>query len=268
MSSPAQPDDSGVYRLEAEPPQAPKLPNGHAVMKPDSEDLHYALGADLMMHAHNCVRTFGDFHLALSGGSTPMPFYMRLMVDPAFRSFPWKRTHLWIVDERCVPNDDERSNYKHISEYLLDHSDMPRDQAHPVRATDEKGPRRYERELEEALGWRERGHDRLDFVLLGVGSDGHTASLFPNSPALNETERLVVGNDGPEVTPPARVTMTYRLINASRFIAVLVTGKGKREIVERVRKAEDNWRDLPILGVKPQSGVLRWYLDEAACPEA
>ena len=134
-------------------------------------------------------------------------------------------------------------------------------------ATDEHADTRYERELRNALGWREPGHDRLDFILLGLGSDGHTASLFPNSPALREGERLVRINDGPNVMPPDRVTMTFPLINASRFIAVLVTGEGKREIVSRVATRQDRIEDIPILGIDPVGGALRWYLDGAACPD-
>lgn len=256
--------DSGVYGLE-QSILMPDLP-GQVVLKPDDEELHLALGSDLLLHANNCVRTFGDFHLALSGGSTPMPFYFRLMVDPVFRALPWSRTHLWLVDERCVPINDEQSNYKHIREYIVDHSDIPPAQAHPIQALEPDADVRYEDELEETLGWRERGHDRLDFVLLGMGDDGHTASLFPRSPALQEEKRLIAINRGSTVTPPDRVTMTLRLINASRFVAVLVTGEKKRSTIARVIAGSKPVSDLPILGVRPTSGALRWYLDHDACP--
>lgn len=252
----------------------PALP-GTVIVRPDAEDLHGALGADLLVHAYNCVRTFGDFHLALSGGSTPLPFYRRLMVDPMFRSLPWSRTHLWIVDERRVPEDDDQSNYKSIREYIVEHSDIPREQAHPMEAERDDADLRYERALREALGWREKGQDRLDFVLLGMGSDGHTASLFPRSPALSGRGRMVVMNTGPTVTPPDRVTMTHGLINASRLIAVLVTGASKRETLRAVAARSRNSaesgvalrdvEELPILGVSPLAGVQRWYLDAAAC---
>jgi 6-phosphogluconolactonase len=257
---------SGIYRVEedATPPDLP----GRVTMRADAHDVHTVLAADLMIHANNCVRAFGDFHLALSGGSTPMPFYERLMVDPAYRAFPWKRTHLWIVDERRVPETDERSNFKHIAEILVDHSDIPPSQVHPMRAHEEDADKRYERELREILEWREPGHDRLDFVLLGMGDDGHTASLFPNSPALGERERLVTINDGAGVTPP-RVTMTYKLINASRFIAVLVTGAKKAPMLARVAQQKDEPNEIPVLGVRPLGGEgateLSWYVDEDAC---
>ena len=257
-------------------PDAPLLP-GDVVVRHDAEDLHGALGSDLLVHALNCARAFGDVHVALSGGSTPLPFYQRLMIDPAFRSFPWSHTHLWIVDERRVPESDERSNFRHIRELLVEHSDIPADNVHPMRAHEDAADARYERELRETLAWREKGHGRLDFVLLGMGADAHTASLFPASPALRERERLVAVNDGPAVTPPDRVTMTYPLLNAARFVAVLAAGEGKRDTIAKVAAAarvlEDHHtpeqppiRDLPVLGVRPLAGDLRWYLDAAACP--
>lgn len=254
----------GLIPLEPER-AAPALPGG-VVVRGDAEDLHSAMGADLLLHAFNCVRAFGDFHIALSGGSTPLPFYLRLMVDPMFRSLPWTRTHLWIVDERRVSFEDERSNYRHIHELIVEHSDIPPEQVHPIDALEHDADARYEKALRESLGWREKGQDRLDYVLLGMGADGHTASLFPRSPALAVRDRLVTINAGPSVAPPDRVTMTYPLINASRFIAVLVTGESKRDMIRRIAEAREPVSALPIRGVAPIGGVLRWYLDAAACP--
>jgi len=263
------PERAAHFALDPEP-SAPALP-GQVVLRPDTESLFSVLAADLLIHATNCVRTFGDFHLALSGGSTPMPLYRRLMVDPAYRSFPWERTHLWIVDERRVPVTDERSNYRAIAGYIVDHTDIPPAQAHPIAATEPDADTRYERELKETLAWREKGHDRLDYILLGMGADAHTASLFPHSPALGERSRFVAINAGPTVTPPDRVTMTFPLINASRFISILVTGEGKRDTIARVAAGAGEVEDLPVRGVTPLgcedgAGVLRWYLDHAACP--
>ena len=215
-----------------------------------------------------------------------VPLYQRLMIDPNFREFPWNRTHLWIVDERRVPFDDDRSNYKMISEIIGDHSGIPPEQVHPMFATADDADVRYEATLREVLGWREKGHDRLDFVLLGMGSDAHTASLFPRSPALmdsldairnhrpGESPPLVRINAGPAVTPPDRVTMMLPLINASRFIGVLVTGKSKQAPLKRIVDGAKMGgperlaiaEELPILGVKPLGGELRWYLDYEASP--
>jgi 6-phosphogluconolactonase len=276
---------SDTYEL-APLPATPELP-GAVVVRDTVDDLIDAMAADLVMHAHNCVRTFGAFHLALSGGSTPVPFYRRLMYDPNYRDLPWPKTHLWIVDERRVAFHDERSNFKLINELIGDHSGIPSEQVHPIFALAPDADLEYERILREELGWRERGQDRLDYVLLGMGSDGHTASLFPRSPALlHELDpasepRLVLVNEGPTVTPPDRVTMTLRLINASRLIGVMVTGESKRPVLERVSRvcrrlrgageaapAREEIEELPILGVSPIGGELRWYLDLPACPAA
>lgn len=267
-------DEPPIYALDPEP-IVPKLTGG-VVLRKEADDLHAALGAELLVHAFNCVRSFGDFHIALSGGSTPLPFYRRLMSDPMFRDLPWKRTHLWLVDERRVPDEDERCNWTSIADFLLEHSDIPKSQAHPMHQLHPEADVKYEAELREALAWRERGHDRLDFVLLGMGGDGHTASLFPHSPALGEREKLIAINAGPKVTPPDRVTMTYPLLNSARFVAVLVTGQSKRAMVARIAKEASAMKtgamppadELPILGIRPLGdGVLRWYLDHAACPE-
>lgn len=267
-------------------PSTPDLP-GTVVVRHEADAVIDAVASDLVIHATNCVREFGDFHLALSGGSTPLPLYRRLMYDPNYRGLPWTKTHLWIVDERRVDFSDDRSNFKAISELIVDHSGIPQGQVHPIFATAEHADAEYEAVLRETLGWRPKGHDRLDFVLLGMGGDGHTASLFPHSPALVEStgtagtsDRLVRINDGPTVTPPDRVTMTLPLLNASRFLALMVVGESKQAALARVAKAHahgktgldrgtapDNADSLPVLGLAPVGGELRWYLDEAACPK-
>jgi len=288
---------SDSYEIDT-PPKPPALP-GSAVVRPNVDALVDAIAADMMVHAMNCVRSFGDFHLALSGGSTPLPLYKRLMYDPNYRGFPWARTHLWIVDERRVAFDDAKSNFRSISETIGDHSGIPPEQVHPIFAMADDADTAYETLLRETLAWREPGHDRLDYVLLGMGADAHTASLFPHSPALKQEleplrrasrgkqsgrvsidagvegddapPRLVRINAGENVTPPDRVTMTLHLINASRFIGVMVTGKGKRGTIEKLVATPrpvtpDVIEELPILGLSPLGGTQRWYLDADACP--
>jgi len=257
----------------APPLPQPALPR-EVIVRASLEDLRDALASDLLFQAKACVRSFGDFHLALSGGSTPEPLYKRLMYDQRVRDFPWIKTHLWQVDERCVPHDHDQSNWKMISGILLDHSDIPTAQTHPMPVLDPEGDLAYERQLRDALEWRERGHDRLDYVLLGMGNDLHTASLFPGSVALDAPAgRLAVFNDGSGVVPPKRMTLTYEMLNASRFLAIMVTGPAKRDAIARlVANTLDPHTPLdphqaPVLGIQPLGGVVRWYLDRAACPE-
>jgi 6-phosphogluconolactonase len=259
------------FEVEQAPP-APKLP-GVALVKRHPDDAIDALAFDLLMQAEACARAFGDFHLALSGGGTPLPLYRRLMLDPRFRQLPWNRTHLWIVDERRVPFTDPLSNFAQIRDIIVDHSGIPASQVHPIEATEPDAAERYEAKLRSILEWRERGQDRLDFVVLGMGADAHTASLFPRSAALRDRTdppRLVLANDGPQVTPPPRITMTQHLLNASRCLAVLVTGAAKAKTLARVSAAHrlDDPAladELPILSISPKAGELRWYLDWSAC---
>lgn len=256
-----------TYDLDDVEPPAIVLPGTVSVQR-TREQVIDVLAADLLVHAQNCVRAFGDFHLALSGGSTPFPLYERLMYDPNLRTLPWSRTHLWIVDERCVPFDHEKSNYRQIKDIIVDHSGIPTEQTHPIAAMLPDAAERYERELREHLGWRERGQDRLDFVLLGMGDDGHTASLFPGHEAIDERDRLVVRCTGPRVTPPDRVTMTYPLLNAARFIAFMVCGKAKRAPLGRIVSGAEGVRALPASGIRPLAGELKWFLDADAVPTA
>jgi 6-phosphogluconolactonase len=256
------------------------------IARSTTDEVIDALAAEMFLHAQNCVRAYGSFHLALSGGKTPIPLYERLMIDPALRTFPWDRSHLWVVDERRVPFDDPKSNFKAINEIIGDHSGIPAAHVHPIFATEPDADTAYELQLRKHLGKREKGQERLDFVLLGMGDDGHTASLFPHSPALARGQRpprLARINSGPTVTPPDRVTLTFDMINASRFVAVMVAGSDKRTALARVAAAAGGGvgpggvptgpepsaemiADLPILGVRPVAGVLRWYLDHEACP--
>ena len=248
----------------------PSLP-GSVHIAPDTETLFDALGESLMSAALGAVEQRGVFHLALSGGGTPEPFYVRLVTDPKFRGIPWKQTHVWIVDERRVPEDDEKANIRMLREALLDHVTTPAKQVHamPVLADDPAG--QYEQQLLRAfdLGADVTGFNppSLDWVLLGMGGDCHTASLFPESPALEVRDRWIVTNDGESVTPPPRLTMTYPLLNAAREVVVLAVGAGKREALQRVADQHDSGSpdvtNIPISGIDPE-GSLTWFLDQAA----
>jgi len=260
-----RPGEVQPYEVSDAAPIPPRL-TGEVVIGETVEEVIDKLAADLVIHAENCVRQFGDFHLALSGGSTPQPLYERLMYDPNYRRLPWRRTHLWIVDERAVPFESPQCNFRMIDEIIVDHSDIPREQVHPMFAMSETGDVDYEQQLRDTLGWREKGQDRLDYVVLGMGGDGHTASLFPHTPPLGETQRLICFNRGVSADPPDRLTMTYPLINAARFIAIMVCGAGKAKMIRRVASeaGRETKADLPIKGIKPLNGELKWYLDAPA----
>jgi 6-phosphogluconolactonase len=237
----------------------------------DADELYDDLAAVLLSAAMKSVAARGVFHLALSGGSTPEPFFVRMVIDARYRFLPWARTHVWQVDERCVPPDDPQANIKLIRETLTDHVPMPSRQVHAMPVMQRDPATKYESALREFL--LQHGPDepipRLDFVLLGMGEDGHTASLFPHSPAVNEARRWVVANEGPTVAPPPRVTMTLPLISAARNIAVLVTGLRKAATVRRVhdhlQAAGPVPEELPITGVRPAHDTdMTWFIDTGA----
>jgi len=239
--------------------------NGIVHIAPFADDLYDDLATALFTAAVEAVGRRGWFHLALSGGSTPEPFYIRLVTDPRYRDLPWRQTHLWIVDERRVPEDDPRCNYRMIRETLIDHVPLRSRQCHPMPVLANDAAERYEAELRRHVG-AETDVPRLDFVLLGMGDDAHTASLFPHSPALQERERLIAINKGPHVTPPDRVTMTYPLLNAARQLVALVTGAKKTATIQRVAaQLREHGPDpvaLPITGIEPVR--MAWFLDAQA----
>lgn len=253
---------------------AGNVPRLHADVRvvEDADELYDEVGRHLLRNAVESVKQRGVWHVALSGGRTPEPFYFRLMTDPPYRLLPWKLTHIWLVDERCVPEDDEQSNFRLVCEMVADHIPTPRRNVHAVPTRGVDPARMYESDLRRTFGAADERVEpvRLDFVLLGMGADGHTASLFPGSAALTERRRWVVANAGPTVTPPPRVTMTYPLLNAARDLAVLVTGADKAPAIARVeRQLATAGRDphcLPISGIDPSplGGGLTWFLDGAA----
>ncbi len=218
----------------------------------------------LTQAAIDAVEARGEFHLALSGGQTPAPFYQLLVIDPNYRKFPWDKTHLWVVDERCVGEDDERYNFKMIKAIILDHVPILKAHSHPMPVLQEHGAQQYQEEMIASVP-----DQKLDFIVLGMGGDTHTASLFPGSPAINETEKLVANNQGPAVTPPNRLTMTYPLINQARQIAILAVGAAKHTALVRVsdqlETGSPDIQNVPISGIKPsQETCVTWFLDRLA----
>lgn len=240
--------------------------SGRVCVSPDPASLFDELGLAFTAAAIKADRKRGVFHVALSGGTTPWPFYDALLIDPRFRKICWERTHLWIVDERRVPDDDDLSNFKSLRGSLLEDVSTPEGQVHPMPVLSDDPAGEYEQTLREVFG-QDTGVPRMDFVLLGMGGDCHTASLFPNSDAIGVTDRWIVVNDGPNVTPPARVTMTFPLLNAARYLAVLCVGTKKTQAIKRVADQMKTGPDpvnVPITGIQPTDGELTWYLDKDA----
>ena len=200
--------------------------------------------------------------IALTGGSTARLAYERL----ASMEIDWSRCALWFGDERCVPPGDEHSNYGMVRDSLLEQlSDPPPDVRRiPGELGPDAGAAAYEDELREAFG---AGSPRFDFVLLGLGQDGHCASLFPGDPALEEPERLAVGVARPGLAPLVpRVTLTLPVFNAARQVLFLVTGADKAVATARAFGGEPD-RRIPASLVAPAHGTLTVLTDRAAAAQ-
>lgn len=238
---------------------------GIVVVQNEVDQLLDDLGGILLNTANDAIGKRGVCHIALSGGGTPEPFYMRLVTDIRFRAIPWQKMHVWIVDERRVPENDDKNNFKMIRETLVDHVPIPKRNVHPMPVMEEDPATPYEDAMRELIP-----NGRLDFVLLGMGDDGHTASLFPGTDAQQVEDKWIVVNSGPKVTPPDRVTMTYPLLNAAGRIVVLAVGGKKTDMLKQVSDAfatgNPDPRKLPITGINPEmnNGELLWFLDGVA----
>ena len=235
---------------------------GHVEILPDSATLAHHV-AEWMISA--ALETKDIFRVSLSGGSTPKTLFGLLASDEFKGRFPWKRVSWYWGDERFVPYDSPESNYRMTREAMFDKAPVPADNIHPVPVdgTPEDAARRYERTLQEAYGATTLDPARplFDLTLLGLGPDGHTASLLPGEPVLEERKRWVaaVSHGRPEV----RITMTYPVIESSRRVAFLVSGREKASIFRTIRAGRS---DVPAARVRPV-GELFWFADSAAADE-
>lgn len=207
----------------------------------------------------------GRFAVCCSGGSTPKRLY-ELLAEPGIAArFPWKRVHWFWGDERFLPRDHPDSNYRSTHDAMLSRVNVPDDNIHPVPIhlpSPELAAAAYEKTLQEFYG-----ADRLDtarplfdVTLLGIGEDGHTASLFPSHSALDERNRWAVPVIG--VKPEARITLTFPVLDSSREVAFLAAGQAKRPMVTRAQAVD---RALPAAHIQP-IGQLTWFTDDAASP--
>ncbi|MEX2160867.1 MAG: 6-phosphogluconolactonase [Anaerolineales bacterium] len=210
--------------------------------------------------AEKAVAKRGQFNIALSGGSTPAATYRKLS-GPDGAHVDWQHTHIFWVDERCVPAEHADSNYGMAKRTLLDRVSIPGANIHRMRGElpPAEGALAYRQELADQFG--KDGIPSFDLILLGLGEDGHTASLFPGSSALGAGDELIVANFLPKMEA-WRLTMTFPLINAAQHIVFLVSGENKSKIVKDV--VEGTNTRLPAAAVRPRTGNPDWFLDQAA----
>jgi 6-phosphogluconolactonase len=236
--------------------------NADVRIHPDGDAVSREVARAIFQRIHETLATANRFSLSLAGGQTPRALY-RVLATEYRDTIPWSRLHLFWGDERYVPRDDPRSNYRLVGESLLDPVPIPKENVYPM-PTDlpepEEAAAAYEQTLRE---WFPSSWPRFDLVLLGMGPDGHTASLFPRSPALAEQVRWVAAVRAP-VEPAVRLTLTLPVFNHAALVFFLVTGTEKADALRRVLAGPSEPIAYPASAVRPGEGRLVWWVDERA----
>ena len=219
----------------------------------------------ILSSAEKAIQKNGVFSIALSGGTTPFGVYKLLAEEPFNRLFPWNAIHIFWGDERCVPYDDKRSNYKSAYDNLISKIEIPTENIHKIPSITNPGKAalEYEKVLKKVFKTKNNCLPEFDLILLGMGTDGHTASLFPNSKSLKEKKKWIIETDIPKIEPRVkRVTLTLPVINNAKSILFLISGKEKKEIVDEIIKNNaEAQKNYPAAMVKPREEIT-WMICE------
>jgi 6-phosphogluconolactonase len=229
-------------------------------------DLSVAIAGHVALLATEAVAERGRFCVALSGGSLMEILGPQLAAGPFCTEVAWSFWHVFWADERCMPLSSPESNYGAADRLLFRHVDIPRDQIHALDDTlgAIEAAEAYESVLRKVFRPEPDRMPRLDLILLGIGEDGHTASLFPGSQLLRETRRWAVPVFDAPKPPPVRVTLTLPVINSARHVIFVAAGPGKKSILSEVFRPDLGRPRLPAELVSPVDGDLRWFVDKAA----
>ena len=229
-----------------------------------------AKAADLVVQsARDAISRRGRFTFALTGGSTPEKTYALLALPDRASAIDWAQVFVFLGDERFVPFDDQRSNFGMARRSLLDHVPIPSANIFPMPTQGRDaaaGAAEYARQLAEFFSISEpKNPPRFDLIFLGLGRDGHMASLFPYAEALSVADAWVTWSR-PGILPPQvdRITLTYPVLNAGRQIVFLVSGKEKALALRDVLEGRAPLKDRPAAGVRPADGTLTWFVDKEA----
>jgi 6-phosphogluconolactonase len=232
---------------------------------PDPPALAEAAARHVVERAQAATRERGRFSIALSGGSTPRDLHLKLCSQPLVDQVDWARVHVFFGDERCVPPDDERSNFRMANETLLSKVPIPGEQIHRMRGElpPPQAAADYERQLREFFGDEPPS---LDLILLGMGDNGHTASLFPGLSAVHEQQRWVVAEHVAEVGM-WRITLTPLVLNQAREDLFLVAGTAKAHMLRQVLEGPYAPDERPAQVIRPAIGEVFWMVDAGAADE-
>lgn len=237
------------------------------IVCPDADGVAQLAAARFVQLSDRFAKAEGKFCVALAGGSTPLPLYRLLATSPLRERIPWSRVHLFWGDERAVPPTHPESNYGAAHRELLTRVPLPAENVHRMvaEAADLDGAaRQYASTLRRHLRLDDAGYPRFHLVLLGLGTDGHTASLFPDERAPENTAAWVVVTTAPGATGPAarRLTLTLGVLNAAHHVIFMVTGREKADVLWHV--VEDPAANLPAQRVRPRQGERLILADAAA----
>jgi 6-phosphogluconolactonase len=243
--------------------------NGELHVFETTDRLFHAAAAKLVEEARSAIAARSRFTVALAGGSTPQTLYELLAVEPYRSQVAWSKVEWFWGDERAVGPDDPESNFRMARQALLSKVEADASKVHrlcgeavPLATAAEE----YQRELARVFGVPTDGPPpSFDLVLLGMGGDGHTASLFPFTAALDEQKRWVTANDVPQLNA-RRLTVTYPVLNAAASVVFLVTGVGKAKVLREVLQGPHDPRRLPSQAVRP-AGSLHWFVDHSAASQ-
>jgi 6-phosphogluconolactonase len=241
-----------------------KMPGATVHICQDRDDLSKCLADAFVQIGSDAIAARGRFTVALSGGSTPKSLYSLLGQERYKSRIDWTMTHLFWGDERCVPHDSPESNYKMALESLIAQINIPEGNVHPTAGQDsdpQAAARDYEAVLKRIFQLSAGSLPSFDLILLGLGPDGHTASLFPGTEALKERERLVVANYV-EKFKSYRITFTLPVLNAAHHVQFMVAGEDKKDMLPEVLKSDPVI--YPAQLIQPGEGALEWYVDKAA----
>ncbi|MBV9021708.1 MAG: 6-phosphogluconolactonase [Ktedonobacteraceae bacterium] len=236
----------------------------HIAVYPDTDILSCEAAQYIIRIAQESISTHGNFMIALSGGSTPKKLYSLLGDEPYRSQMNWSLVDIFWSDERCVPADNEESNYHMAQQVLLSKIPVTAEQIHRMPADQADGDAAslaYTLDMQRAFATD--GIPSFDLIQLGMGPEGHTASLFPHQSALHEQQRLVMPVTVPK-PPPARLTFTPRILNAARHVLFLVTGTEKAEALQAVLEGSYQPDEYPAQLLQSARGEVTWMLDEAA----
>ena len=242
--------------------------NPEIVICSDAGALARKAAEQFIARANKAVAHSGRFTVALSGGSTPKALYSRLASVQFRDRVDWSRTHLFWGDERCVPPDHPESNFRMVHETLLSKISMPPENIHRIAGENEPAEAAvaYESELKTLFRLENGARPAFDLILLGMGEDGHTASLFPGTTVLDEVKHLVAAIYVAKLRS-YRLTLTLPVINAAAQVTFLVSGTSKAKIVREILCSPEASFDYPAARVRPSEGQLTWMFDADAAKE-